>query len=659
MDRLPFRQVHLDFHTSEKIVGVGEKFDAEEFAHTLKEAHVNSITCFSRCHHGMIYHDTKFVEARHPHLKINLLAEQILACHAVGIRVPIYISVGFDQFMAKRHPEWREITPEGGLLYVGPLEAGWHKLCLNSPYVEYVFEQTKEVLSIFQVDGLFFDIISQGQCCCNFCMDDMIREGLNPEKEADRRAFADKVVLEFRQRMTGMVREINKECGIFYNSGHVSPKIRTMIDTYTHLEFESLPSGQWGYHYFPIAARYGRGLGLEYLGMTGKFLNEWGDFGSFKNKAALEYECFTFLSLGAKCSIGDQMHPNGRLDKSTYRLIGSVYESVEEKEQWCTDVEPLVEIAVMNPEVIEPTFIKLDDCIKGAYRMLEESHYQFDVIDTQMDFSKYRLIIFPDKIRFDESLGKKVERYLAEGGSILMSHMSGLGMDTDDFAIDNIDITCLGQADYSPDFLVAEDKIANDILPSEHVMYDRGVKIKPSGNTEILATTWNPYFNRAYKHFCSHRHSPVAEASEFPCIVKSGNIIYFSYPVFGMYQRYGARVYKQLVLNCIRLLIDDKLIVSNLPTIAHVTLNYQEKQRRYVVHILNYIPERRANNIDTIEDIVPLYDVRLSVKLPQKPVRAYLAPSITELSIEREVNYSTVTIPRVLGHQMVVFDVQS
>lgn len=98
---LRFRQVHLDFHTSEQIPGIGSRFNGEQFAETLKKAHVNSITCFSRCHHGMIYHDTRFTEARHPHLTCNLLGEQIAACHAAGIRVPIYITVGWDELQTR------------------------------------------------------------------------------------------------------------------------------------------------------------------------------------------------------------------------------------------------------------------------------------------------------------------------------------------------------------------------------------------------------------------------------------------------------------------------------------------------------------------------------------------------------------------------------
>src|SRR5579885_3922336 len=64
---LPFRHIHLDFHTSPAIPDVVADFRAAEFAGTLKEAHVNSITVFAKCHHGMAYYPTK-VGVRHPGL---------------------------------------------------------------------------------------------------------------------------------------------------------------------------------------------------------------------------------------------------------------------------------------------------------------------------------------------------------------------------------------------------------------------------------------------------------------------------------------------------------------------------------------------------------------------------------------------------------------
>ena len=38
---------------------------------------------------------------------------------------------------------------------------------------------------------------------------------------------------------------------------------------------------------FPFSARYCQGLGVDYLGMTGKFHGSWGEFGGFKHPNAL------------------------------------------------------------------------------------------------------------------------------------------------------------------------------------------------------------------------------------------------------------------------------------------------------------------------------------------------------------------------------------
>ena len=143
MDKLDlrFRQIHLDFHTSEFIDGIGSQFNPDEFAATLEKARVNSITCFARCHHGWIYYDTQVnPERRHPHLALNLLKAQIDACHARNIRVPIYTSVQWDHYTADQHPEWLALDEKGcisSFQSTSPFEAGFYRdLCLNSPYVE-------------------------------------------------------------------------------------------------------------------------------------------------------------------------------------------------------------------------------------------------------------------------------------------------------------------------------------------------------------------------------------------------------------------------------------------------------------------------------------------------------------------------------------------
>jgi hypothetical protein len=52
---LPFRQVHIDFHTSEHITGVESMFDPDRFVTLIQEAQVNSVNLFAKCPHGWSY----------------------------------------------------------------------------------------------------------------------------------------------------------------------------------------------------------------------------------------------------------------------------------------------------------------------------------------------------------------------------------------------------------------------------------------------------------------------------------------------------------------------------------------------------------------------------------------------------------------------------
>ena len=59
-------------------------------------------------------------------------------------------------------------------------EPGFHKLCFNSPYLDCLCGQIREVVELFpDADGIFLDIISQGQCCCKWCRELMDEKNLN------------------------------------------------------------------------------------------------------------------------------------------------------------------------------------------------------------------------------------------------------------------------------------------------------------------------------------------------------------------------------------------------------------------------------------------------------------------------------------------------
>ena len=662
MKELKFRQIHLDFHTNETIMDIAKEFNAETFAKTFKDANVDSVCCFARCHHGMIYYDTeKYKEAKHPNLKINLLSEQVDALHKYGIKAPIYITGGYDEFSAKKHPEWLQRDIEDKPLRGNFAIPRWKLLCFNSPYIDFIVEHTIEVMKMFdgRLDGLFFDIIKQHNCTCKKCIDDMLKEGLDPFIEDDRYTFSLKIINEFKSRLSGEIRKINKDCTIFYNVGlgYLSSQIKTSIENYSHLEIESLPTGGWGYGHFPLTAGYVKNLGYEYLMMTSRFHRSWADFGGFKTKEALEYECFRGLAYGAKCSIGDQMHPSGTLSKEAYKIIGEVYKSVEQKEEWCKNVSSLGEIGLLAPEILTDEQERLGfESLKGAISMLSEGHYQFDILDEESDFSKYRLIILADEILINKVLEEKIAHYLNTGGKAIISYNSGLSKDQKSFA-SFIDLSFLSESEYTNDYILCDKSTFKSIPEESIVMYLRGLNVKSnSENIKGVALSIDPYFQRNYKHFCSHSQTPPYKENNRSSIFANEDYAYFAHPIFTIYKKFGMKLHKNMVIDLIEKLLGRSLIKTNAPSTAEIIYGAQKDNKRNILHILHYLPQRRADNIDLLEDVIPLYNISFNISSKIKPEKVYSALNKQQLIFSYNNNELQFIVPKVEGHEIIVVE---
>jgi hypothetical protein len=63
-------------------------------------------------------------------------------------------------------------------------------------------------------------------------------------------------------------------------------------------------------------------------------------------------------------------------------------------------------------------------------------------------------------------------------------------------------------------------------------------------------------------------------------------------------------------------------------------------------------PERRSQDIDVIEDVIPLYDVRISVKAPQQVTGVTCVPEMEALPFEHNGDRVEFVVPKVVGHQM-------
>jgi hypothetical protein len=655
---LPRRQVHLDFHTGPAIPDVGRDFDARAFARTMKRAHVTSVTVFAKCHHGHLYYATRRPE-RHPGLRagLDLLGRQIEALHREGIRAPIYLSVQCDEYAANTHPEWIAMNPDGSHVgWRGPswFGAGWQILDMSSPYQDYLAEQTLEVLRLYRpVDGIFFDMCWDQPSCSQYAIAGMIKAGLNPEEAEHRARYARQVALAYMGRFYRMVKDRRRDATVYFN-GRSHFNLADEVRYQSQVEIEALPTGGWGYMFFPRVVRFARQFGKPYLGMTARFHKSWADFGGLKPYAALEYETGQMMAHGARCSIGDQLHPRGRLDRAAYDLIGKIYARVAEREPWLEGAEPVTQIGLFPVPAAGAHPMASSGADEGATRMLTQLRHQFDVVEASSDLERYDLLILPDGIPVDAALAKRLRAYLARGGRLLATGTSGLSPDGREVLLPEMGLVPRGLSPYTVTYIRFGKDVAADVPPSDHVMYERGVRVAATRGANVLARVVEPYFERAWDHFSSHRQTPPDRLTRYAAAVQRKHVACIAYPIFSAFARHGNYPYRLLVRNILDRLLPEPLLRLGAPTSAEATVLRQKG--RTIVHVLQYSPERRAQDLDLIEDIVPIFNVPVSLKLAARPRCVYLAPGREALPFRYAGGRAEVTLPEVRGHGMLVFE---
>ena len=113
---------------------------------------------------------------------------------------------------------------------------------------------------------------------------------------------------------------------------------------------------------------------------------------------------------------------------------------------------------------------------------------------------------------------------------------------------------------------------------------------------------------------------------------------------------------KQLLDNCIKMVLPKPLIkVKNLPSFAQVTVTKKDKFQ--AVHILSYLPEKRGETTQMIEEPICLKNLTLGLRKDGKDIKqVYLAPSRKPIDFKDDQDYIWIKIPEVEGYSLTIFE---
>lgn len=658
---LQTRQVHLDFHTSELIPGIGEKFDKKQFQEALKVGHVNQINIFAKCHHGWSYYPTE-VGNVHPNLNFDLLGAQIDACHEIGVICPIYFTVGWSANDAETHPEWCVRNKDGSYCAPGwdftvektttkPI-FNWKVLCpaAGGPYNELIKKQVEEICQKYPVDGFWFDIYRSTPCYCEFCVKRMKTEGVDIDNENEvlkSRALALRIHMK---ELRMLVAKYHPKATVFFNGTAAvngsNNFLERLFEMNTQQEFDDLPGNAASYNNLPLNTKFHLQQGTPVVAMSGKFHKTWGEFGGFKHPDAIKYEAAQIISYGASCNFGDQLHPCGEMDMETYRNIGKAYEYVEKIEAYGPGGFPVSRLGFWLTNSKSADF--------GLIYMLLETHDDFIVAD-EKNLDQLELLIIPSQPSLTEEQATNINDWVKKGGKLIVFGEGALDKSKKNLLID-IGASFEKKSDFQFDFTVVQPSIGQNIVTSPFLNYESGLLVKPTSG-KVLANIREPYFTRTYEHYSGHRETPYKlEDSGYPAVIQNGKVIFFAHNLDQLYYTHAMRLHRDLVKNAIDLLYKSpNLKVSNLPSCGRVSFLKQEKNKRYIAHLL-YSPALQRGEKGIIEDFLPVPGVEIQVEVPEKVKDVYQIPGGKKLKFEKKGDAVYVKVPTFIMHTGIVFN---
>jgi len=669
----PWRKIHLDYHNSHHMTSVAKDFDPDEFGNRLADAHVSGIVLFAKDMHGYFYYPSEYGPV-HPGLDHDLLGQQVEACRRRNIKVYAYYCTTWDNYLAEHHPEWLVINRDrSSFLPKFNEPPSFTALCLsNEDFVELMLSHTREFLTRYEFDGIWYDmpVPRDGECFCKNCLMTLRTANLDPFDAGVQRKHKQELVTNWMRRSYALAHHICPGIQVDQNNQTVFG-LGERVPYLDNIDIEALPTAFWGYSYYPTHVRYARTFGTSVCGMTGRFQQSWADFGGLKHPNQLRMELAGIVANAAQCDIGDQLPPSGRLDPAVYATIGRCYADIERIESFLEHAAPVVEAAIivqgrpLDPLGVLKTLATtaLGESVYGAVKLLMEAHIQFDIIEADADFDRYRLVILPDKLIVDDELACRLRTYLDQHGAIIASYHALRQLEGSKSWVHIVDLEYDGESPFKPAYLKLASPLSDTLPDYEYALYSETAQwlLNTTNTGAALAYIGEPLFQRSAEHYTSHAQTPFDHLTDYVGLFAHPQFGAAAFPLFSSYYRTGYWIYRELFLHLIERVLPERLIETNAPLSTEVTVTHQvgtqHHPERWLVHVVNFSPNRRSPlHCEYLEDPIPLHAIRISLRIDDEIVKVYLAASGHQLPVSRDNGCWNVEIPRIEISEIVVFE---
>ena len=438
-----------------------ERLSLEQYAKLIGQAQIDSLTVYCKDHWGHCYYPTE-LGRRHPAISFDLVGATAEMLGRLGVEFIAYYSVGFDEHAARSHPEWLCRDATGGPMRhpKGPLPK-WHRLCLETGYMDFVVAHLMEILGRYQADSVFLDILGHPPgtywgaylCYCLRCRE-LFRGKYGLEMPAGLAAMRAKAfeIEDFKayldqrwfEQIRGAIKKTRPEVAIMVNcSAHFRRPVREQIDRHFTEPF-------WGHWRSGV---FMRGVGAQKQPRGGAEVVS----NVYDPRPVGQYKCVAAANIaqGIRPLIySPSQRPDGWLDKVEFERVGAAYGEISEVEEFLEHRQPVRCVGVLYHE---RTCVELPDVPYGAaspasagiveadrnkpdntHRKLTGaavglvSYAQMPVgVLAEDDLNEqclrgHRVLVVGSASRMTPGEAEVIERFVEQGGSLIVSGDSGL-----------------------------------------------------------------------------------------------------------------------------------------------------------------------------------------------------------------------------------------
>ncbi|HUW13538.1 MAG TPA: beta-galactosidase trimerization domain-containing protein, partial [Anaerolineae bacterium] len=376
---------------------------------------------------------------RYHHLgDMDLIGELAHRCRERGLRfVPWWLATatGGVRRVLEEHPSWQLLGPSVD----GQPGERHNYICYNSPYRELIYEEVREVLSNYEVDGIYFDQLP-GSCYCPWCQAKFQRRYNQPLPVVPDEFL----VYDFPAGLPPLLKEFRDESVRSFCAG-----IRQIVDA---VRPGTCYAQNWVRNQQAYLARgYADVLLPEFyqqqdlvpLGLKHRVTKAYFDHGAIWGNVrhSVRHDARHHPVRGTKMLLVDCIANLAAplmldlcamdFDATGTEELAETFDHMRAMQEFQAEAEPVRYAALLHSF---PSYLqygdRFEDAFEGMYRLLLESHVPFDVVNEaglqRGELKDYRVLVIPDAVALADGTVQAIREAVKHGLGLVATYMTGL-----------------------------------------------------------------------------------------------------------------------------------------------------------------------------------------------------------------------------------------